>query len=133
VCYHENELAPVRGGNKVASAGLRAWVDECASLTTPDRIQWCDGSEAEYEDLIGRMLASGSLLRLNQEAYPGCFLHRSDPRDVARVEHRTFICTRNQNDAGPTNNWMAPDEAKARMRPLFAGCMRGRTLYVIPT
>jgi phosphoenolpyruvate carboxykinase (GTP) len=78
------------------------------------------------------MLDNGTLLELNQEHYPGCYLHRSDPEDVARVEHLTFVCTREQTDAGPNNNWKAPAEAKTLMKGLFAGCMRGRTMYVIP-
>jgi phosphoenolpyruvate carboxykinase (GTP) len=114
------------------SARLKAWVDECAALTRPERVHWCDGSAAEYEALVAEMAAGGSLLPLNQDAYPGCHLHRSDPHDVARVEHLTFICTPTPDEAGPTNRWWAPDEAKATLRGLFAGCMRGRTLYVIP-
>ncbi len=111
---------------------LRDWVAEVAELTSPDRIHWCDGSEQEYRKLIDEMLDSGTLLELNQQTYPGCYLHRSDPEDVARVEHLTFVCTREQQDAGPNNNWKAPAEAKELMKSCFAGCMRGRTMYVIP-
>ena len=114
------------------NSDLRRWVDECATLTTPASIHWCDGSREEYDRLVADMLADGTLHRLNQQAYPGCFLHRSDPSDVARVEHLTFICSRDQQDAGPTNNWMDPQEAKALGHSLFKGCMRGRAMYVIP-
>ncbi|MCC7257736.1 MAG: phosphoenolpyruvate carboxykinase (GTP) [Gammaproteobacteria bacterium] len=111
---------------------LRQWVDETAALTKPDRIHWCDGSDAEYAGLVRLMLERGDLLPLNAETYPGCHLHRSDPTDVARVEHLTFVCTPDREEAGPNNNWMAPADAHRRMDGLFAGCMRGRTLYVIP-
>jgi phosphoenolpyruvate carboxykinase (GTP) len=111
---------------------LRDWVAEVAELTGPDRIHWCDGTEAEYRKLLDEMLDSGTLLELNQTHYPGCYLHRSDPEDVARVEHLTFVCTKDEVDAGPNNNWKAPDEAKALMKSCFEGCMRGRTMYVIP-
>jgi phosphoenolpyruvate carboxykinase (GTP) len=111
---------------------LRDWVAEVADLAQPDRIHWCTGSDAEYQALTREMLAKGTLLELDQSHYPGCYLHRSDPSDVARVEHLTFVCTEKAEDAGPNNHWMAPREARAKMRELFAGCMRGRTLYVIP-
>jgi phosphoenolpyruvate carboxykinase (GTP) len=111
---------------------LRDWVAEVAELTGPDRIHWCDGTEQEYRKLLDEMLDSGTLLELNQDTYPGCYLHRSDPEDVARVEHLTFVCTKNQADAGPNNNWKAPAEAKELMTSLFSGSMRGRTMYVIP-
>ena len=114
------------------NAELQRWVDACASLTTPDSIHWCDGSQAEYDSLIDRMLADGNLLALNQEVHPGCYLHRSNPNDVARVEHLTYICSRNREGAGPTNNWMDPEEAKSSGDSLFRGCMKGRTMYVIP-
>ncbi|MDX1935102.1 MAG: phosphoenolpyruvate carboxykinase (GTP) [Capsulimonadales bacterium] len=113
-------------------AGLNAWVAECAALVRPETIQWCDGSDGEYDTLVQRMLNDGTLLLLDQEAYPGCYLHRSHPNDVARVEKSTFICSRRKEDAGPTNNWMAPDEAKAILTDLFAGSMQGKTMYVIP-
>lgn len=111
---------------------LEAWVDECARLTQPDQIVWCDGSEQEYERLIEIMLQDGSMQRLNPQTYPNSYLYHSDPNDVARTEEVTFICTERQEDAGPLNNWMTPAEAKERVRPLFEGAMRGRTMYVIP-
>ena len=113
-------------------AALQSWVDEVAELTRPDAIHWCTGTDDEYQELIQTMLADGTLTTLNQETYPGCYLHRSDPDDVARVEHLTFVCTERQEDAGQNNNWMSPDEAHAKMDALFEGCMQGRTLYVIP-
>ena len=116
-----------------AHAGLNRWVAECAALCKPIRVVWCDGSDEEYARLLAEMTQTGALVPLNQEAHPGCFLHRSDPNDVARVENLTFICTPRQEDAGPTNNWLDPAEAKARMTSLFDGCMaEGRTLYVVP-
>ena len=108
------------------------WVDEVAGLTQPARIVWCDGSKAEYDRLITQMLEDGTLVAMNQRTYPNCHLHRSHPSDVARTENLTYICTRSKEDAGPTNNWMAPAEAKERVGGLFRGSMRGRTLYVIP-
>jgi phosphoenolpyruvate carboxykinase (GTP) len=113
-------------------AALNQWVDEVARLTQPDRIHWCDGSSEEYAALVGQMLANGDLIRLNPETHPNCYLHRSHPGDVARVEHLTFVCTRAREDAGPNNHWMDPAEAHRRMDALFSGCMRGRALYVIP-
>jgi phosphoenolpyruvate carboxykinase (GTP) len=113
-------------------AVLNQWVQEVAQLTCPDQIRWCDGSETERREVEALMVERGELLPLNQEAYPDCFLHRSHPSDVARVEHLTYVCTRHPDDAGPNNNWMAPDEARAKMAGLFEGCMRGRTLYVVP-
>ena len=111
---------------------LQHWVDLVSDLTQPDRIHWCTGEEEEFDALVAEMLDSGLFLPLNDETHPGCYLHRSDPGDVARVEHLTFVCTSEQADAGPNNNWMDPVEAKEQMRGLFSGCMRGRTLYVIP-
>jgi phosphoenolpyruvate carboxykinase (GTP) len=108
------------------------WVGEVARLTRPDNVHWCDGSDDEYRGLIRLMLASGDLLELNQATHPGCYLHRSDPSDVARVEHLTFVCTQQTLDAGPNNNWMDPVDARRLMDELFEGCMAGRTLYVIP-
>ncbi|MBM2836295.1 MAG: pckG, partial [candidate division NC10 bacterium] len=101
-------------------------------MTRPDRIHWCDGSDEEYHRLIEGMVGDGTLIRLNQKSYPGCYLHRSNPSDVARTEHLTFICTSRKEDAGPTNNWMAPKEARERVGKLFEGSMKGRTLYVVP-
>ncbi len=111
---------------------LNDWVADVAALTRPDRIHWCDGSQAEYDALVAQMQQSGTLLPLNADTHPGCWLHRSDPQDVARVEHLTFVCTSERDDAGPNNHWMAPLDAHAKMDALFDGCMRGRTLYVIP-
>lgn len=113
-------------------AALNDWVASVAQLTRPDRIHWCDGSDAENAMLTERMLADGTLHRLNAETHPGCTLHRSHPGDVARVEHLTFVCTTHRDDAGPNNHWMSPAEGHAQMDALFAGCMKGRTLYVVP-
>ncbi|MBK7043214.1 MAG: phosphoenolpyruvate carboxykinase (GTP) [Rhodanobacteraceae bacterium] len=113
-------------------ATLNQWVQEVAALTQPDRIHWCDGSAAELQVLTQLMLDRGDLQALNPETHPDCYLHRSHPSDVARVEHLTFVCTRHPEDAGPNNNWMHPTEAHAEIDALFAGCMKGRTLYVIP-
>jgi phosphoenolpyruvate carboxykinase (GTP) len=111
---------------------LNRWVDEVARLTRPASIQWCDGSDAEYAELVRTMLASGDLLPLNELSNPRSYLHRSHPSDVARVEHLTFVCTPEQDDAGPNNHWMAPAEAHAKIDALFEGAMHGRTMYVIP-
>jgi phosphoenolpyruvate carboxykinase (GTP) len=108
------------------------WVDEAAGLTQPSRVVWCDGSKAEYDSLIEGMLRDGTLLPLNERTYPNCYLHRSHPQDVARTEQLTYICTRAREDAGPTNNWMAPAEARQKAGAFFRGSMRGRTMYVIP-
>jgi phosphoenolpyruvate carboxykinase (GTP) len=108
------------------------WVEEMARTTRPERVVWCDGSEEESRRLVDGMLADGTLLRLHPTAAPGCTLHRSHPSDVARTEHLTFIASRDKRDAGPTNNWMAPSEARARVGPLFDGVMKGRTMYVVP-
>jgi phosphoenolpyruvate carboxykinase (GTP) len=113
-------------------AALNQWVDDVARQTQPDHIHWCDGSEAEYKQLVDAMLATGELIELNQQTHPRCYLHRSDPKDVARVEKLTVIATRNKDDAGPNNNWMDPAAANQKIDALFAGCMKGRTLYVIP-
>ena len=113
-------------------AEMQTWVEECAALTAPDSIHWCDGSQDEYDRMVAEMLADGTLVELNQTAYPGSYLHRSNPNDVARVEHLTYICSRNQDDAGPTNNWMDPTDAKAIGRTLFRDCMKGRKMYVVP-
>jgi len=111
---------------------LLNWVKSVAGLTKPDRVHWCSGDAAENDRMAAEMLESGEFIELNPQSHPGCYLHRSDPGDVARVEHLTFICTPDREDAGPNNHWMDPEQAKAKMRSLFNGCMRGRTLYVIP-
>jgi len=111
---------------------LLDWVRDSAALVKPDRIVWCDGSEAEKERLTKHAVDTGVLIPLNPEKRPGCYLHRSNPNDVARVEHLTFICTRTKDAAGPTNNWMSPDEAYGKLTKLFDGSMKGRTMYVIP-
>lgn len=113
-------------------ATLRQWVGEVARLTQPDRIHWCDGSEEERDALIRLMLDKGDLIKLNQQTHPGCYLHRSHPLDVARAEHLTYVCTRDAQDAGPNNNWMAPLEAHRAIDTLLSESMRGRTLYVVP-
>jgi phosphoenolpyruvate carboxykinase (GTP) len=116
----------------MSSSSVEQWVDQVAGLTHPENVVWCDGSDAENDRLIEQMVSDGTLIRLNQERLPNCFLHRSNPQDVARTEHLTFICSEDPEDAGPTNNWMAPIEAKEKIRPLFDSAMRGRTMYVVP-
>src|SRR5687767_14487429 len=111
---------------------LNQWVDDVARLTKPDRIHWCDGSDAENRALVDQMVASGTLIPLNPQTHPNCYLHRSDPNDVARVEHLTYVCTSDRDAAGANNNWLAPREAHAKIDALFDGCMQGRTLYVVP-
>jgi phosphoenolpyruvate carboxykinase (GTP) len=111
---------------------LQDWVDCVAQLTQPQQIHWCDGSDAENTRLIEVMTRSGDLIPLDRKTYPDCYLHRSDPSDVARVEHLTFVCTKKEIEAGPNNHWMDPAAAHAKIDALFAGAMRGRTMYVIP-
>ena len=113
-------------------ARLIAWVEEFRALCQPDAVVWCDGSQQENERLCAAMVANGTAVRLNPEKRPNSYLCRSDPRDVARVEHRTFIAPRRKGDAGPTNNWMQPKDLKGILQELSTGCMRGRTMYVIP-
>ncbi|HEV2680412.1 MAG TPA: phosphoenolpyruvate carboxykinase (GTP) [Rhodanobacter sp.] len=111
---------------------LEHWVNEVAALTRPAQVHWCDGSDAEYQALVQQMLHTGTLIELNQQTHPGCYLHRSNPSDVARVEHLTFVCHPDEQDSGPNNHWMAPADAHAKIDALFDGCMEGRTMYVIP-
>ncbi|HUG90081.1 MAG TPA: hypothetical protein VML55_04555, partial [Planctomycetaceae bacterium] len=114
------------------NSALNDWIDDVARLTRPDAVHWCDGSQPEIDRLHEMMVGDGTLIRLNPERHANSFLARSHPNDVARVENRTFICARRRDDAGPTNNWTDPAEMHATLDRLFDGCMRGRTLYVIP-
>jgi phosphoenolpyruvate carboxykinase (GTP) len=111
---------------------MEAWVEEAARLTKPDKIVFCDGSEGENQAILREMLKKGDSFQLNERTYPNCYLHRSDPSDVARTEHLTFICTPDKEEVGPTNNWMNPEGAKFKIGKLLDGAMRGRTMYVIP-
>jgi len=120
------------GNRNTQNQSLISWVESQIQLCQPDQVHWCDGSEAERAALTEQAVAQGILVRLNQEKLPGCYYHRSNPNDVARVEQCTFICTQMQEDAGPTNNWMAPKAMYDKLRGLCAGAMKGRTMYVVP-
>src|SRR6185503_920795 len=111
---------------------VRSWINDCVELCEPDDIHWCNGSAEEREILLERGVTQGILIRLNQQKLPGCYLHRSNPNDVARTEQLTFICTPGEDMVGPTNNWMEPKAAYTKLGALFEGCMKGRTMYVVP-
>src|ERR1700690_4151151 len=122
----------LNGTAHTKSRALAEWVAESAKLMQPDHIVWCDGSEAERQRFTEQAVREGLLIPLNHEKRPNCYLHRSNPNDVARTEQLTFVCTREKDDVGPTNNWMSPEDGKAKLRPLFDGSMKGRTMYVVP-
>ncbi|HUM88753.1 MAG TPA: phosphoenolpyruvate carboxykinase, partial [Prolixibacteraceae bacterium] len=111
---------------------LLNWVNEWAAICQPNNVYWCDGSEEENQRLLDEMVKSGQAVKLDDKKRPGSYAFNSDPSDVARVENRTFICSEKKEDAGPTNNWKAPAEMKAEMLEKYKGCMKGRTMYVIP-
>jgi phosphoenolpyruvate carboxykinase (GTP) len=124
--------SPIDFPSYYANAKMKSWIEEVVAMTEPSAIHFCDGSEEEYQNLCQQMVDSGTMVRLNPAKRPNSFLALSDPSDVARVEERTFICSQTADDAGPTNNWANPVEMKAKLKSLFQGCMRGRTLYVVP-
>ena len=119
-------------GSTTTNRRLKDWVDKWAAVFEPDSIHWCDGSKPEYDAMTARLVESGTLIPLNEKLRPGSFLSRSDPADVARVEDRTFICSELRDDAGTNNNWREPAEMRTEILGFYAGCMRGRTMYVVP-
>jgi len=122
----------MRGTVPTLNRHVRAWIDQCIELCQPKDVYWCDGSEQEKQSLLGEGQRQGVFIKLHEQKLPGCYLHRSNPNDVARSEQLTFICTPIQDMAGPTNNWMEARQAYAKLRGLFHGSMAGRTMYVIP-
>src|ERR1700692_1563019 len=122
----------VLGKCNTDNKALIAWIEDTAKLCEPDQVFWCDGSEQEKEFLTAEAVTKGVLIKLNQEKLPGCYYHRSNPNDVARVEQCTYICSETQQEAGPTNHWAEPKEMYQKLQGLCRGAMRGRTLYVVP-
>ena len=122
----------VRANAITGNESVLSWVQEVTNLMTPSNVVWVSGDEDQLDEIRAEGLKTGELLKLNEEKLPGCYLHRSDVNDVARVEGRTFICSEKEEDAGPTNNWMDPKEMHAKLEKLYEGAMEGRTMYVIP-
>lgn len=120
------------GNCNTSNEAVKSWVEEMIHLVQPDHVHWCDGSEAEKEALTAEAVKTGVLIKLDQAKWPGCYYHRSNPNDVARVEQCTFICTPTSDEAGPTNNWCEPEAMYLKLHELAKGAMKGRTLYVVP-